>query len=92
MTRDDMMMAFRMIAMGRPATPHVEALADFLLGTEPEPEVAKEPPKPETPPEMIATIDVPPLPEHPTSEQVEAHKEAKEEAAAKPGRKKKAVV
>lgn len=90
MTRDDMMMAFRMIAMGRPSTPHVEALADFLLGVKPE-EPQPEPVV-ETPPEMIATVQVPVLPVFPTAEQVEEHQEAKEQAAVerkKPGRPKK---
>lgn len=39
MTKDDLMLAFRMIAMGRPNTPHTEALADFLLSLAPAVEI-----------------------------------------------------
>lgn len=35
MNREDMMLAFRMIAMGRHAVPQVEALVDYLLGLVP---------------------------------------------------------
>lgn len=43
MTKDEVMLAFRMIAMGRPATPVVEQLADLLLSLAPAPAVVQEP-------------------------------------------------
>lgn len=53
MTRDEMMVAFRMIAMGRPSTPHVEQLADFLLALAPQ--------EPEVP--AVIAVEVPAAPE-----------------------------
>lgn len=77
-----MMLAFRMIAMGRPAVPQVEALADYLLGLAPAvAEVDVAPP--------VLEVEIPDLPVFPTSQEVEAHKEAVE-AAPKRGRKPKA--
>lgn len=53
MTKDELMLAFRMVAMGRPATPHVEGLVDWLLSLAPAPA-----PKAEEAPAVV-TVDVP---------------------------------
>lgn len=82
MNREDMMLAFRMIAMGRPAVPQVEALVDYLLGLVPAVTLAEAAP-------AVLEVEIPGLPVFPTSKEVEAHKEAVE-AAPKRGRKPKA--
>jgi hypothetical protein len=45
MTKEELLLAFRMIAMGRPNTPHTEQLADFLLSLSPAPVVEAEAPQ-----------------------------------------------
>lgn len=64
MTSDEILLAFRLIAMGRPVHDEVKRLAEFLA-------VKAEPVEPD------------PLPTFPTSEQVEAAKEAKPKRAKK---------
>lgn len=77
MTREEMMLAFRMIAMGRPSTPHVEQLADFLLALAPQ-----EPPAP-----AVIAVEVPQA--APEAEEP-APAPAADSAPAKRGRKAKA--
>jgi len=70
MTSDEILLALRLVAMGRPAHDEVKRLAEFLAVKEaPMADYFK--PEPE------------PLPAFPTSEQVEAAKEAKPKRAKK---------
>lgn len=58
MTKEELLLAFRMIAMGRPNTPHTEQLADWLLSLAPTATAVVEPVEPAEVPQAAPTEPV----------------------------------